>query len=89
MIDGQTQNAKALQMSEYKMYAIKAIYQNGAVKFIHEPPYKGTFEILIIFPDLSSEEAELNKKLYFQGTKEMDKIMDAEPEWKPEKFIER
>ena len=71
------------------MHAIKAIYQNGAVKFIHEPPYTGTFEVLIIFPDFNSEEAEFQDKLYFQGTKKMDKIMDSEPEWKPKKFIKR
>lgn len=71
------------------MQAIKAVYQDGTVRFIHRPPYIGTFEILVIFPDKNHEESKWSEKLYFRGTKEMDKIMDAEPEWKPGKFIER
>ena len=71
------------------MQALKAVYEDGTVRFIHNPPYIGTFEILVIFPDKSHDETELNEKLYFQGTSEMDRIMDSEPEWEPEKFIER
>jgi len=70
------------------MDAVKAVYQDGAVKFIHKPPYLGTFEILVIFPDKSSGKNDFDK-IYFQGTSEMDKILDAEPEWKPKRFIER
>lgn len=70
------------------MNAVKAIYTDGSVKFIQKPPYPGTCEILIIFPDKSMGKGDRDN-LTFQGTREMDKILAAEPDWEPERFIER
>ena len=71
------------------MQAVKAIYDNGIVKFDTKPKYKGTFQVLIIFPDSEGMEKETKPILYFQGTKEMDRVLDAEPQWKPNQFIQR
>jgi len=71
------------------MLAMKAIYNNGKIEFVDKPRYAGKFEILIIFPEKDDQESAFEKKLQFRGTREMDKILDAEPEWKPKRFIMR
>jgi hypothetical protein len=71
------------------MQAIKAVYDNGIVKFDTKPRYKGIFQVLIIFPNGEGMEKEAEPNLYFQGTKEMDKVLDAELHWKPNQFIQR
>lgn len=68
------------------MDAVKTIYKDGVVKFVQQPPYRGTYEILIIFPNKDSEKI-VPDNLTFRGTVEMDKILAAESEWEPERFI--
>jgi len=71
------------------MQAIKAIYDNGTVKFETRPQHRGIFQVLIIFPNGEGMEKDAGPNLYFQGTEEMDQVLDAEPQWKPKQFIQR
>ena len=71
------------------MQAVKAIYSDGTIMFSEIPRWKGTFEVLVVLPDTENNDQIESEKVYFQGTSEMNKILDAEPEWKPSTFLER
>jgi hypothetical protein len=71
------------------MQAVKAIYSDGTIKFSKTPLWKGTFEVLVVLPDNENINRADPEKINFQGTPEMDKILDAEPEWKPSTFLKR
>ena len=71
------------------MQTVKAIYSDGTIKFSKKPHWKGTFEVLVVLPDTEIIDKVESEKVNFQGTPEMDKILDAEPEWKPSTFLKR
>lgn len=70
------------------MYAIKAVFRNGTIELLDAPPSQRDTRVLVIFPE--TDEKELFKGVpHFLGTKEMDRILQNEPDWKPIGFIER
>ena len=71
------------------MQAVKALYSEGSIIFSKKPRWKGTFEVLVVLPDTENINQVESEKTYFQGTTEMDKILDAEPECEPSTFLKR
>lgn len=69
------------------MYAVKAVYRKGHVEFIDRPPQNDEVNVLVIFPDTDRNRNE--ESVRFQGTREMDKLLKQEPDWKPTSFIKR
>lgn len=71
------------------MQAIKAIYSDGAITFLKSPSLKGTHEVIVVLPDEANIDHYEANRLVFEGTPQMDKILDSELEWQPKKFIKR
>ncbi len=70
------------------MLVIKAIYRNGKVEFVDPPPErKGRVEVLLVFPD-QGRNAQV-KGARFQGTAELDGLLEQELPWTPPCFIRR